>query len=116
MSIDETSKIDFWWRDKEKGLAVLAISDHLDWDQDEGEHLLLLQEKLNTYLHFIESGEMVKMKPDMAGLPVVIQILAKYPLSEQATTFYRLAEKTISGAGFSLEFELFHNRRDNAEG
>jgi hypothetical protein len=116
MSIDETSKIDFWWRDKEKGLAVLAISDHLDWDQDEGEHLLLLQEKLNTYLHFIESGEMVKTKPDMAGLPVVIQILAKYPLSEQATTFYRLAEKTISGAGFSLEFELFHNRRDNAEG
>jgi hypothetical protein len=59
---------------------------------------------------------MVKMKPEMAGLPVVIQVLAKYPLSEQATTFYRLAEKTISEAGFSLEFELFHNKRDNAKG
>jgi hypothetical protein len=116
MSIDQTDKIDFLVRDRGKRRAVLVISDHLPWDEDEGEHLLLLQEKLNAYLAFIEGGQILREKPDVRGLPVVIQVKAKYPLSKQATKFYQLAEKTISQAGFSLEFELLHDKKDNAEG
>ncbi len=112
MSIDEPSKIDFWWRDKERGLAVLAISDHLDWEHAPGEHLLFLQEKLNHYLHFVESGKMVQIKPAMKGLPIVIQVIGTYPLSEDAKKFYRLAEKTIADAGASLEFQLFQGQPD----
>lgn len=33
----------------------LGISDHLEWDASLDEHLYLLQEKINTYLRFIES-------------------------------------------------------------
>jgi hypothetical protein len=109
MSIDETNKIDFWWKDNEKGLAILAISDHLDWDHSQGEHLALLQEKLNHYLYFIESGKMEQAKPAMKGLPVIIQVIGKYPLNEDARKFYRLAEKTLANAGASLEFQLFED-------
>jgi hypothetical protein len=107
MPIDKTNKIDFWWRDEERGLAVLAISDHLDWNHAPGEHLMLLQEKLNHYLYFIESGKMMQIKPTMKGLPVVIQVIGKYPLSEDARKFYRLTGETIANAGVSLEFQLF---------
>ena len=35
---------------------VLAISDHLIWDREKAAHLSMLQEKLNKYIYFFESG------------------------------------------------------------
>jgi hypothetical protein len=106
MSIDQLDKIDFLAIERDKERVVLIISDHLDWEQDEGEHLLLLQEKINAYLSFIEGGQMLEEKPDAKGFPVVIQVYAKYPPSEQATALYRLAGKVIADAGYSLELEV----------
>jgi hypothetical protein len=78
MAIDDTDKVDMLFRHKE-GRAVLVIADHLDWEEfDEGEHLLLLQEKLNTYLAFMDGGRLVKERPDWKGLPVVIQVDAMH--------------------------------------
>lgn len=45
ISVDRTTKV------------VKTISDHLDWT-DQATHLLLLQDKINCYLAFIESGEL----------------------------------------------------------
>lgn len=45
---------------------MLTISDHLDWDNEQG-HLRTLQEKLNLYLAFIESGELLVKYPQAAG-------------------------------------------------
>jgi hypothetical protein len=106
MSIDETDKIDLMLTDKEKTRVDLVISDHLDWDEDEGEHLVLLQDKINAYLHFIESGQLVRERPDLAGLPVVIRVSGKHPPSEEAAKFYRLAGKIVGEAGSSLELVL----------
>ena len=106
MAIDDTDKIDILFRDKE-GHAVLVIADHLDWEKfDEGDHLLLLQEKLNTYLAFIDGGQLVKERPDWKGLPVVIQVDAMHAPSEKALQFYRMAGKAIADAGVSLVLHL----------
>src|SRR6266540_2021756 len=66
MSISETDKIDVIGIDSASGDVILTVSDHLDWE-DVGTHLLQLQEKLNTYLAFIESGEMLESYPKSAG-------------------------------------------------
>ncbi len=105
MSIDQPSVIDFLWKDGRNNRAVLTISDHLDWEE-EGEHLLLLQDKLNHYLEFVESGQLMKSKPEFKGLPVLIHVAAKHPLSEQAGRFYEMAKKRAAELGFSLEFDL----------
>ena len=105
MSIDQPTVIDFLWKDGQNNRAVLTISDHLDWEE-EGEHLLLLQDKLNHYLEFIESGQLVEAKPEFKGLPVLIHVAAQYPLSDQATKFYEMVKERISQMGFSLEFDL----------
>lgn len=105
MSIDQPAVIDFLWKDEQNNRAVVTISDHLDWEE-EGEHLLLLQDKLNHYLEFIESGQLAENKPELKGLPVLIHVAAQYPLSEQAARFYELVKGQVSQMGISLEFDL----------
>ncbi len=50
MSIDQAETIDFCTIDNASGDLWLTISDHLPWDENEGNHLLLLQNKLDAYL------------------------------------------------------------------
>jgi hypothetical protein len=107
MSVEEPAKIDFAAFDPKAGEVRLIISDHLDWTE-EGEHLLLLQSKLNSYLAFVESGEIYAKLPKAIGLKVVIEVMGKFPLSEEASKFYRLAGGAIKDAGFLLRFE--HSR------
>jgi hypothetical protein len=107
MSVDETDKIDLLVTDREKTHVLLVIADHLDWEEfDEGYHLELLQDKINAYLHFIESDQLEKARPDLAGLPVIIRVDAKYPPSEEAEKFYRSVGPIVAEAGSSLELHL----------
>ena len=106
MSIVEGDKIDMVVTDKEKTFAILVIADHLDWQEHEGEHLVLLQDKINAYIYFIESGQFEQNRPDLAGLPVTIQIAAKFPPSEEGMKFCRLAGKVVGEIGSSLELEV----------
>ena len=106
MSIAEGDKIDMVLTDKEKTHAILVIADHLDWQEDEGEHLVLLQHKLNAYIYFIESGQFGQSRPDLAGVPVSIRIAAKFPPSEGGMKFCRLVGKVVGEIGSSLELEV----------
>jgi hypothetical protein len=106
MSIEQADTVDFVSIDDASGRVLLTISDHLDWDQDEGAHLLLLQEKINSYLRFIESGEINNKFPQARGRKVTINLVGQFPLSNQASAFFRRAQAAIQNAGFSLEFKL----------
>lgn len=108
MSIEQTDTIDFVNIDTASGDVLLTISDHLDWDETEGQHLLLLQEKLNAYLRFIEGGELYQRYPETSGRPIVIQIVSKFPMSKKAGIFFERASGAIDEAGFKLRFKLFH--------
>lgn len=66
MTVEQTDVIDFISVEKETGIVKLSISDHLDWNQ-ESCHLFLLQEKINSYLRFIENDELINACPDAAG-------------------------------------------------
>ncbi|HEY2873963.1 MAG TPA: DUF6572 domain-containing protein [Reyranella sp.] len=106
MSIDQSNVIDFLVHDTERHHAVLIISDHLPWARGEGEHLKLLQDKLNHYIWFFESGKMVETMPELAELPLSIVVWAKYPLSDGAKRYYELAKRRALDLGFALEFDL----------
>jgi hypothetical protein len=107
MTIEEPTKVDFTAIEPRSGDVLLVICDHLDWDANEGEHLLKLQEKLNSYLALIETGQLYRDWPKTVGRKIIIEVLGKSPLSEEARKFYRLAEKAIEDAGFSLRFKHF---------
>ena len=108
MSVDQADTIDFATIDKVSGDLRLTISDHLPWDENEGNHLVLLQSKLNAYLRFIESGEVFNKAPDAKGRSILINVVGKFPLSQNADVFFERARASIEAAGFRLQFSLMH--------
>jgi len=84
--------------------VVLTISDHLAWDSIG--HLALLEGKLNTYLRFIEGGELLDTYPQARNRQAVINVIAQFPLSVDAKKFFDRATAIVSGAGIGLRFQL----------
>ena len=50
MSVLDSGTIDGMATDENGKALILLISDHLDW-KNEYDHLLRLQEKINSYIH-----------------------------------------------------------------
>ena len=105
MSVDQTNVIDIISK-APTGEVTLTISDHLDWAETT-EHLLTLQEKLNTYLRFLESGEIYDSYPDAVGKALIIDVAFKFAPNLEARSFLVKAQSVIEGAGFGFKFELF---------
>lgn len=76
MSIEQTDVIDIISTDRLTGHVVLTITDHLDWT-DSTAHQMLLQTKLNRYLAFVESGEILESYPNAKDVPIELSISAR---------------------------------------
>lgn len=103
MSIEDQDSIDAIGIDNE-GVVVLTISDHLAWDD---KHLLLLQEKINIYLAFLESGEVFESYPDSRGREFKINIMCKYEPTTLATRFLSQCTDIINQLGFQFDYQVF---------
>ena len=88
------------------GEVHLTVSDHLEWERNP-EHLSILQDKLNIYLAFIESGEIVEKYPEAKDRPVVIEVVFFHEPDASAVEFLRKAGETIVGAGFKFKYWIF---------
>ena len=106
MTVQEEGVIDAIGLEPTTDSVVLTISDHLEWD-DANEHLLTLQNKINRYLAFIESGELVEKYADAKGRSVRIEIMCKYKPSEVALRFLSKAESSVRDAGFAFGWRVF---------
>ena len=105
MSVDRTGVVDAIGVDDSSGDVVLTITDHLEWGNNE--HLLFLQEKLNTYLSFVESGEILSTYADAKGRDVLINVVCKYPPDERAVSFFNQVSGVVEGAGMKFKYHLF---------
>lgn len=103
MSIEDQNSVDAIGVD-ESGIVILTISDHLEWDND---HLFLLQEKINVYLAFLESGEVYEAYPDSKGKEFKINVVCKYELSPSAIQFISNCTNVINQAGFQFGHEVY---------
>jgi hypothetical protein len=105
MSIEEPNVVDAIGVDEESGKIVLTISDHLDWS-DTDSHVLALQEKLNTYIAFVESGELGNKYPDAAGRPVVIAVVGRVRRPKSAQQFFTKVKPILASAGIELHLKV----------
>jgi hypothetical protein len=107
MSIEEPQKIDIVATRPGSKEVRLVITDHLPWSS-EGTHLLLLQEKLNTYIAFVESGQLLKLTSPKVPLDpeIIVVIVAKHPPTSAAETFLERVKEVLSGIGIGLLCEL----------
>lgn len=88
----------------------LAIIDHLEWGDNE--HLLILQEKINGYLRFVESGEIFDTYPDAKGRKILITLYCKYRPDERGTWFLNKVAEIVDEAGMTFEHEVDETYKD----
>lgn len=105
MSLEKLSEVDAIGIDNETGYVTLFIFDNLDWE-DEERHLRLLQEKLNVYLSFVESGEIFESYPEAKGRQIELKVRAEHDFPQIAVDFMRIASGVISDAGFVLSYKV----------
>lgn len=107
MTILDSNTVDVIGTISDKNLTVLSISDHLEWEiHKTNEHLILLQDKINTYLRYIESGEIYTSFPSAKGKGFVIRIYFKHEPNFEALTFISHATPILRDAGVGLEVEV----------
>jgi hypothetical protein len=87
-----------------ESIASLLITDHLNWE-NEKEHMLLLQNKINKYLSFIESGEVYSTYPLAKEKKFEIRVYAKYTLTKNAEQFMHRMKILLEKAGYFFIWE-----------
>jgi hypothetical protein len=102
MSIEDPNIIDFISLDP-TGNVFLTISDHLEWDAD-NEHLLLLQEKINSYLGAIESGDLYNKYPKAKGRKLIINLATKHSPNEEGHIFLKKVKTMLETAGYDFKY------------
>ena len=104
MSVDQRGIVDFIGT-KPSGDIELTISDHLPWDK-ENTHLVILQDKINDYLDFIESGQLFESYPSAKGKIISIAVMLKYHPSGDGPEFLERCKKTITDTGLGFRWEM----------
>jgi len=72
--------------------------------------LLKLQDKLNAYLRFLESGEIYERYPEASGRKLIINVVFMVDPNLEARSFLTRARTIVESAGFGFEFDLFAGR------
>lgn len=104
MSVEDKNVIDFVSIDSPNKKVILTISDHLEWGE-ENEHLLILQDKINTYLGAIENGELFEKYPKSKDKDFVIEIIAKYEPNNDGYNFLNQVRGILEEAGYDFVFK-----------
>ena len=108
MSVEQIDKVDFI-STTEKGIIKLTISDHLEWDA-KNEHLLILQNKINAYLNFIESGQILEEYPSSANKKIEIEIVLQFPPNEIANIFLNKCKTIINEQNIEFKWRVLENK------
>jgi uncharacterized protein DUF6572 len=102
MAIDNKRVIDMVSIDK-NDMAILTIVDHLEWD-GENEHLIILQDKINSYLAAIESHELYEKYPKAIDKNICIRIVSFQEPNHDGLIFLERTKEIIENAGYRFEF------------
>lgn len=102
MSVEDKNKIDAISTNKQSQV-VLTISDHLEWN-DNNEHLIILQDKVNSYMDFVESGQIYESYPSAVGKNIIIQIVFKFLPNKKGEEFLGKIEKIIKENSYDFNY------------
>lgn len=112
MAIDNANVIDGIGIDKKRNALCLLLTDHLDWvtnDENtlsEYDHLMLLQNKINAYISYLESKQYEQQYPDITFNMAVIEIHFKYGITENCEKFLNSVQDQIGQYGIKIEVHI----------
>jgi len=110
MSILDKDKIDFLYIVEDR--LFLVMTDHMEWTGKwdgvlgDGEHIFLLQEKINAYFGAIESGEIYEVCKEALNKQIIIKIVGKFDTNENGDFFLEKAQEAARKICVDVKFEL----------
>lgn len=105
MAIDNAEVIDATAYEGKK--LILQLYDHLEFDDEIiKEHMFMLQDKLNTYIWFVDSKQYEETYPDASLSVFEIQIMFKYQPSDFCIKFLNHVNDRLSSTNISVVCEV----------
>jgi hypothetical protein len=101
MSLDNIEMVDAVGTENSTNTVVLSIMDSWDWE-DQQKHLAALQDKLNAYFGFVESGQIYEAYPEATGKSLRIDIISRYPMPEAGHGVLAKASDVASKLNMSI--------------
>ena len=107
MTITDGQTIDIIATRPGSDLVKLVISDHLPWD-DVHAHSHLVQTKINAYLAFVESGQLLRVKePPIPDTPQICIVLASlHPPTPAVEEFLARVKEFLVSQGIQFEVDV----------
>lgn len=112
MSIGNENVVDIISLEPGGKTVTLTVSDHLDWSHSD-EHQRILQAKLNRYLAFVDSGELLERYPAARGLEVQFEVMLMNRPDRAGEAFLSRAVDAFAKLGFVLKSRIFAESDDN---
>lgn len=116
MAVDNPNVVDGMAFDKERNALVMLLTDSFKWVGGVGEdilpeynHLLMLQEKLNSYISFIEEKQYISNFPEAEVEMSVIEIHFMYDITENCKKFLQTVQQQISELKIKIEAYIGQN-------
>lgn len=102
LSIIDKNSIDGIAYNRDNKALMLLITDHLDW-KDEYNHLIMLQEKINNYIHYCETKQYLNVYNQEKILMAVIDIHFLVEPSKKAFDFLQEVQNQVGQLGIKIQ-------------
>lgn len=103
MSVVDNRTIDGMALTEDKKGIILLITDHVDWN-DEYRHLVILQEKINVYISFLEEKQYEDTYEGTDLAYGIIEIHFLYSLTANAEKFLQSVQDQIAELGIRIQY------------
>ena len=105
MSVLDSETIDGMAVDEKEKALILLISDHLDW-KNEYDHLLRLQNKINSYITFCEEHQYTEFYEEDMIEQAVFEIHFEYEPPKKAMNFLEQVQRQVNELGITIECHI----------
>ncbi len=96
MSVAESNVVDAIAYDNDGKTLIMEIYDHLNFEGEfEYDHIVILQNKLNTYLWYIESKQYADVYPKKEFSEYIINIKFMYQLSDNCKKYIDISNQKL---------------------
>lgn len=104
MSVTDLDKVDAMGISPDGKEVCMMITDHLDWE-DEPTHLIILQDKINAYLAYLEDGEWKNQFPGEFD-HIRIEIAFVYDITENCQKFLQAVQDQLGQYGIRIQADV----------
>ena len=99
----DTHIIDLVAFDEIQKVVNLIIIDDQNWETPR-EHIDMIQEKILSYVAFIENGTFKKKYPSVADFDPLIKVVFEHKPTEEGLKFIGQVKTVLEDTGYQLEF------------